>query len=121
MHEGVSASDFVLLFTMAIPVMNLLKTVGPLIVEAGRIVAGLHTAGPAARTEDRLMKLEQDMLRAGDILKGVAEQLGVAAQELRAQSEAMEALRQKVRITLVIGIVAMAGSLGALVAVIVRT
>jgi hypothetical protein len=45
----------------------------------------------------------------------------VAAQELRAQSEAMESLRQKVRITLVIGIVAMAGSLGALVAVIVRT
>lgn len=106
---------------MAIPVMNILKTVGPLIVDAGRIVAGLRTAGPAARTEDRLVKLEQDMLKAGDILKGVAEQLGVAAQELRAQSEALEALRNKARTTLVIGIVAICASLGAVVAVIVRT
>ena len=106
---------------MAIPILNLLKTVAPLVAEAGRIVAGLRESGPAARTEDRLAKLEQDMLRAGDILKGVAEQLGVAAQELRVQSEALESLRRAGRVTLVIGLAAFCVSVGVLIAVLLRT
>ena len=99
---------------MAIHVRPILRTLAPLIADAGRIVVGLRTSGSASQTEDRFSKLEQQTIRAGEVLKGVAEQLQAVALELRVQAEATEALKRKAKVLLVVAIVALAIGLGAL-------
>ena len=101
-------------FIMAIQVLPILRTLAPLIADAGRIVVGLRTSGSASQTEDRFSKLEQQTIRAGEVLKGVAEQLQALAVELRVQAEATEALKRKVNTLMVVSIVALAAGLGAL-------
>ena len=99
---------------MAIHVLPILRTLAPLIADAGRIVVGLRSSGAASQTEDRFSKLEQQTIRAGEVLKGVAEQLQALALELRVQAEATEALKRKVNAVLIVSIVALATGLGAL-------
>ena len=99
---------------MAIQVLPILRTLAPLIADAGRIVVGLRTSGAASQTEERFSKLEQQTIRAGEVLKGVAEQLQALALELRVQAEATEALKRKVNILLVVAIAALATGLAAL-------
>lgn len=99
---------------MAIHVLPILRTLAPLIADAGRIVVGLRTSGAASQTEDRFSKLEQQTIRAGEVLKGVAEQLQALALELRVQAQATEALKRKVNVLLVVSIVSLATGFGAL-------
>jgi hypothetical protein len=99
---------------MAIHVLPILRTLAPLIADAGRIVVGLRSSGAASQTEDRFSKVEQQTIRAGEVLKGVAEQLQALALELRVQADASEALKRKVTVLLVVSIVALAAGIVAL-------
>lgn len=98
---------------MAIQILPILKTLAPLIADAGRIVVGLRSSNDTQK-EDRVLKLEQQTIRAGEVLKGVAEQVQALAQELRIQAETTEALKRKVDKLLIVSIVALAGGVGAL-------
>jgi hypothetical protein len=104
---------------MAIQILPILRTLAPLIADAGRIAVGLRTSA-ASQTDDRVVRLEQQTIRAGEVLKGVAEQLQALAQELRVQAEATEALKRKVDVLLIVSALALAGGLGALVVALVR-
>ena len=90
---------------MPIQVLRILKTLAPLVADAGRIVVGLRTAG-AAKSEDRIARLEQETIRAGELLKALAEQLQATVQELRAEAELRERLQRKLKALQVIAIVA---------------
>jgi hypothetical protein len=98
---------------MALQILPILRTLAPLIADAGRIAVGLRSSN-ATQREDRVAKIEQQTIRAGEVLKGVAEQLQALAQELRIQAETTEALKRKVEKLLIVSIVALVGGLSAL-------
>ena len=105
--------------SMAFQVLSILRSLAPLIADAGKIVATLRSDN-VARTEDRLLKVEQGTIRAGEVLKGVAEQVQVLAQELRTQAELQEHMRRKLQIVLVVSIIALGVGLGSLAFAIFR-
>jgi hypothetical protein len=94
-------------------VMQILKALGPLIVQAGGVAAGLRTSGATAKADQRVAKLEQEVLGAGGILKAVAEQLHALAQELSRQAEITGRLQRRARTMFVLSLVALLASLGA--------
>jgi len=99
---------------MAIQILPILRTLAPLIADAGRIAVGLRTAN-ATQNEDRVIKMEQQTIRAGEVLKGVAEQLQALAEELRVQAELTEALKRKVEKLFVIAVIALVGGIAGLI------
>ncbi len=101
---------------MALQVIPILKAVAPLIAQAGGIVAGMRSTREATRMEDRVSKIEQETLRAGEVLSGVAQQLQAVAQELTRQAEAVQALQRRAVMMMVMS---GAGLVVAVVAVIV--
>ncbi len=105
---------------MAFKVLSILRTIGPLIVDAGRLAAGLRTSGSAVKIDDRVMKLEQEAIRAGEIIRGLAEQLHAVAQELRVQAEATAALQRKTKYLLIVSITALCGGIAAIVVSLVQ-
>ena len=104
---------------MAFQVLSILRSLAPLIADAGRIVATLRSEN-TAKTEDRILKVEQGTIRAGEVLKGVAEQLQVLAEELRTQAEIQELMRRKLHMTLIVSIVSLGVGLGALAFAVFR-
>jgi hypothetical protein len=80
---------------MALQVIPILRAVAPLIAQAGSIVAGMRSTREATRMEDRISKIEQETLRAGEVLTSVAQQLQAVAQELTRQAEAVQALQRR--------------------------
>lgn len=104
---------------MAIPVLPIIKALAPLIVDAGSIVAGLRGAN-ARKADDRLAKLEQETLRAGEVISGLAQQMQALARALRIQAEQTEQLQRKTRVLLGVAIGASAVAVVALTLVLVR-
>ena len=98
---------------MAIHILPILRTLAPLIADAGRIAVGLRTTN-ATQNEDRLLKVEQQTIRAGEILKGVAEQLQALAEELRVQAETTDALKRKVDRLFILSVIALVIGVGSL-------
>lgn len=92
---------------MAIPVIPILKTLAPLVANAGSIVAGLR-AGSSAKIEDRVEKLEHQTLRAGEVLTALAQQLEVVAEQT-------VVLERRARAMLVVSVLTFAASAVALV------
>lgn len=86
---------------MALPLLSILRSLAPLILDAGRVAVSLRANG-TAKTDDRVVRLEQETIRTGEVLKGVAEQLQAVVEELRLQAEATEVLRQKARTMLIL-------------------
>ncbi|ACB74598.1 hypothetical protein [Opitutus terrae] len=105
---------------MPIQVLPILKALAPLLAEAGGMVAGLRSSGRAANIEVRTDKLEREMLRAGEVLSGLAQQLQAVAQELRVQAELVEAAQKRARVMLILSVVALAASGAALAVALVR-
>lgn len=104
---------------MATPVLSILKSLAPLIVEAGKVAVGMRTSG-AAKMDERVMLMEQQTIRAGEVLKGVAEQLQAIAESLRVQAEATEVLRQRAKSLMILSIAALGVSVVALVVAFVK-
>lgn len=103
------------LSTMAFQVLKILQAVAPLVAEAGRVAMGLRKPGAGAQPEDRLLKLEQEAVRAAEIIRRLAEQLQAVAQELRAQSEATAAFRRRMIYLLGLSLLALGMGIAALV------
>lgn len=105
---------------MAMQVLPILRALAPLIAEAGGMVAGMRSTGRATKVEERVEKLEGEMLRAGEVLSGVAQQLQAIAQELRVQAEATERLQRRAQATLIVSVVALVAGFSALIVAVVR-
>ena len=103
---------------MAIQVIPIIKTLAPLIAQAGGIVAGMRSSREATRMEDRVNRLEQETLRAGEVLTGVAQQLQAIAQELKRQGELTESLQRRARFIMIGSAVAVTLAVVALVVVL---
>lgn len=104
---------------MALKTLRILKELAPLIVQAGGIAVGLRSPG-SPRIDDRVVQLESETMRAGEVLTGVAQQLHAIAQELRTQAEALEALRKKTHALLIVAAAALVTGGAALVVAFVR-
>ena len=102
------------------PIFRILKTLIPLVAQAGGVAANLRSSTVVSKAEERVAKLEQETLRAGEVLAGVAEQLQAVAEELRLQAENLERLENKARILLIFGVTALVGSFGALAVALLR-
>ena len=99
---------------MAIQIFPILRTLAPLIADAGRIAVGLRTAN-TTQNEDRVIKLEHQTIRTGEVLKGVAEQLHALAEELRVQAETTESLKRKVDKLFIVSAIALAGGVAGII------
>lgn len=105
---------------MAFQVLPILRTLAPLVVDAGRIAVGLRTSGSAAKVDDRVSRLEQETIRAGHVIRGIAEQLQAVAQELRIQAEATEVLQRRARQLMILSSAALCVAIGAVVVSLVH-
>lgn len=70
--------------------------------------------------EDRVGKIEQETLRAGEVLTSVAQQLQAVAQELKRQAEITQAMQRRAATMLVMSGAALAVAVLALVIVAAR-
>ena len=104
---------------MATPIFSILRALAPLIADAGRVAVGMRTNG-AARTEERVAQLERETMRTGEILKGLAEQLQVVAEQLRVEADVAEQLRQKAKTMLILSASALAIGVASLIVAIFR-
>jgi hypothetical protein len=104
---------------MAFQILSSLRAIAPVIAEAGRLAAGLRS-GASAKTDDRLLQLEQEAVRAGNVIRGLAEQLQAVAQELQVQAAAAEALQRKATTLLYVSIGALGVGIAALVVSLVH-
>lgn len=102
---------------MAIPVLSILKAIGPLVAEAGGIVVGLRSTGKNARVEDRVARLEQETIRAGEVLTGLARQLEAVANQLRVQAEAARRLQRTATIAIIVSAAALVGTVATAIVV----
>jgi hypothetical protein len=73
---------------------TIIKALAALAPHANKIVDGIRAANSSPRTEERIQKLEADLLHSGEILLGLTRQLQAVAEELKAQSE-LSATREK--------------------------
>ena len=108
-----------IIYPMPSPVLSILKSLAPLIVEAGKVAVGMRTSS-AAKLDDRVMAMEQQTIRAGEVLKGVAEQLQAIAESLRVQAEATETLRQRAKTMMTLSLIALGVSAVALIVAIMH-
>lgn len=105
---------------MALQVIPILKAVAPLIAQAGGIVAGMRSTRETTRMEDRVSKIEQETLRAGEVLTTVAQQLQAIAQELKRQAEVTERLQRRAWTMMIVAGAALVVAGVALVVVVAR-
>lgn len=105
---------------MGLPVVSILKALGPLIISAREIAATYRTAENSGRIEDRLARIEEEALRTGEVLRGVTEQLQAVAQELRRQAEQQQAQERRIRTLTIVASAAAGLALTALVLALVR-
>ena len=95
---------------MTIPVI--LQALAALAPVANKIVEGIRAGG--AKNEERVNKLESELLRSGELLVGLTRQLQAVAEELKLQAELSDARERKAKHTLMLAIVALGVGLGAL-------
>jgi hypothetical protein len=105
---------------MGLPVVSILKALGPLILSAREIAATYRSAENTGRIEDRLALIEQEALRTGDLLRGVTEQLEAVAQELRRQAEQQQAQERRLRVLTIVAGASVALAIAAMALVFVR-
>ncbi|HWL14044.1 MAG TPA: hypothetical protein VNR00_00485 [Opitutus sp.] len=96
-------------------IMSILRALAPLAAQAGRLVVDLRASSTNAKLDERFGKLEQETLRAGEVLAGVAQQLQALAEQLRVQAEQAEALRRRANAMMIVAGVSLAAAVTALV------
>lgn len=100
---------------MAIQIIPILKALAPLVAQAGSIAAGLRSSNAAAKTEERVGRLERETVQATEVLSGLAQQLQVLAEQLRVQAEITERLQRRARVLLATSLAALGISVVAIV------
>lgn len=97
---------------MGLHVLPILKALAPLVANAGALLVNARSTETAGRTEDRLRNLEEETVRAGEVLTGVT-------QQLQALAQVNAALEKKVRTAFVVGVIgACLGLAGLVVAIL---
>jgi len=102
---------------MAIQITSIVKAITPLISASSGLVGLLGERIGQNRNlavDERLKKLEEDMLRMSQVLASAMEQLQATAQELRVQAELYESRRSRLRLACVLSVLATAVSVLAL-------
>lgn len=103
---------------MAIQIIPILKAITPLIVASSGIVATLSerlTHPKTGASEERIKKLEEDLLRMGEVVASAMEQLQATANELRIQTELNEARESRLRLAVLFSVIALCMSVAAIV------
>jgi hypothetical protein len=103
---------------MAIQVIPIIKAITPLIVASGGIVASLTDRQVQPRSgasDERIKKLEDDLLRMGEVMTSAVEQLHATANELRVQSELNEAQEFRIRVFGIFSVVSLCLSVASIV------
>ena len=102
---------------MAIPILPILKAISPLIVSSGGIMdragQGRHLA-----TEERVRKLEDELYKMSEILAASMEQLQAAAEALRVQSDLIDAREKRLRVAMILSVLAAGLSVASLIVVL---
>ena len=103
---------------MALPLLSILKAIAPLIAASSGIAGSLNERVSHSRdmaSDERIKKLEEDLLKMSRVLAASVEQLQAAAQELRAQSELSQSLNARIRTLTIVSVVAIGASVVALI------
>jgi hypothetical protein len=108
---------------MAIQIIPIIKAIIPLISASSNIVASLgerQTRPKAGVTEERITKLEEDLLQIGKVVTSAVEQLQATAQELRIQSELNESHESRLRLIWILITVSSSLSVAAIIVAILN-
>ncbi len=108
---------------MAIQIGSLVKAITPLLAASGGLAGLLGERIGQNRNlaaDERCKKLEEDMLKMGEVFAAAVVRLQAAAQELQTQAELFEAQRARLRLACVLSALALAVSVVAAGLVIVR-
>ena len=108
---------------MAIQIIPILKAITPLIVSSSGIVASLgerlaHTKSDAS--DERIKKLEEDLLKMGVVVASAMEQLQATANELRIQTELNQSHESRLRFASVLSVIALCLSVAVVVFALLR-
>jgi hypothetical protein len=106
---------------MAIPILPILRAIAPLLAASSGIAGSLGERAGQARnmaSDDRIRKLEEDLLKMSQVVAGSVEQLQAAAQELRVQVDLNESRQKKLQLALMGSILAAVLSFAALIVAI---
>jgi hypothetical protein len=99
---------------------TIIKALAALAPHANKIVDGIRAANSSPRTEERIQKLEADLLHSGEILLGLTRQLQAVAEELKAQSEVSAAREKSLKTALGLSAVALCAAIAALAVVLFK-
>lgn len=108
---------------MGLPLFPILKALPTIISSASGIIASINARKDSAsgmRGEERVRKLEDDVLNAGKVLSGLAQQVQAMAQEVKDQAELNAAREKRITTLFWISIGALALSCGACVVALAR-
>ena len=108
---------------MAIPILPILKAIAPLIAASSGIVTSLGDRQAQPKTgasEERIKKLEENLLRMGEVVAGAMKQLQATAEELRVQSEFNATKESRLRWAFIVSMVALCMSAATMVFVIME-
>lgn len=103
---------------MAIQIIPIIKALTPLIASASGIVAtlGERKSHPkSGASEERIKKLEEDLLRMGEVVASALEQLQATANELRVQTELNESQESRLRFSAIFSVIALCLSVAAII------
>jgi hypothetical protein len=95
---------------MAIQIIPIIKAITPLLAASGGIVKSLTAKQFGARTgvtEDRIKKLEEDLLKMSEVVQSTVEQLQATANELRIQYELNQSKDSRLRFTGIVSTIAL--------------
>lgn len=98
---------------MAIQIVPILKTLGPLVANASSVVANLKSTTRTTDRTDKVEALEREIVKAGELLAAVTDQLEALAREMDEQSRLNRSYERRTRwaLGLAIASVAIAGIL----------
>jgi hypothetical protein len=108
---------------MALPIQSIIKAITPLIASSSGLVGLLGERIGQNRnlpSDDRLKKLEEDMVRMGEVLSAAVGHLQATAQALREQVERYESHRARLRLACLLSALALAMSTVALLLALVH-
>ena len=105
---------------MAIQIIPILKALAPLVANASGIVANMKSSKTTADTEEKIKRLEEGAIRAGELLSAITEQVEAIAQALREQVELNEAYAKRAKRAMGVAWAAMGVAVVAVVYVLIR-
>ena len=103
---------------MAFQISSIVKAITPLIAASSGLVGLLGeriAQGRNLAADERVKKLEQDMIKMGEVLAATVGQLQATAQALREQAELAAFRRWRIRLACVFSVLALALSVLAVV------